>query len=202
MIFLESLNGEISKILKFFSATPKGLYVKWNDDYYASYQSRPVRRGRAAILVPVLKPGLDVKMNIPKRQEYCAKNGIQFVPPIIQQNPGFPVTQQPPVMGSNPSPYNPGMPPTAPPPYGPPGPQGDAGVFYPPNYHTQGVQKAPYILPDQGEPPRQWTYDTNHIHGHHGHHDTIHTGSNSSYIHGHDGHHGHHDTISIGSNSS
>ena len=29
-------------------------------------------------VLPLLKPGLEVQFNIPKRQEYCAKNGLIF----------------------------------------------------------------------------------------------------------------------------
>ena len=29
-------------------------------------------------MLPLLKPGLEVEFNIPKRQEHCAKNGLIF----------------------------------------------------------------------------------------------------------------------------
>ncbi len=105
-------------------------------------------------MVQVLKPGLDIKMNIPARQEFCAKNGIQFINPIIQgqQNPGFPMqnpgmipmTQQPPY--NNPYP---------PPPYAPQ--DVGAGGFYPQQpLPGQGVQPQPYLLPPQGPQPPQY----------------------------------------------
>lgn len=152
--------SKLEDIVKEFNkekATSKGIYVKWNDDYYASYESRsqPRRRRRPeVILVPVLKPGLDVKMNVPKRQEFCAKNGIPFIPPIIQGQPntGMPMTHQPPYnpgMGVQ-TPYNAAMPP--PPPYAP---QAGGGGFYPPPPQP-GVQTQPYILPPQHEQPKQY----------------------------------------------
>ena len=158
-----------------FTAKPKGVYIKWNDDYYASYNAQPRRRGRGVVLVQVLKPGLDIKMNIPARQEFCAKNGIQYINPIIQgqgQNPGFPVqnpgfpmqnpgmipmTQQPPYS-------NPGMPgppnPYPPPPYAPQ--DVGAGGFYPQGLPPQGgVQPQPYLLPPQHAQPPQYVLQGN-----------------------------------------
>ena len=151
-----------------FTAKPKGVYVKWNDDYYASYNAQPRRTGRAVVMIQVLKPGLDIKMNIPARQEFCAKNGIQFVNPIIQgqgQNPGFPMqnpgmipmTQQPPYS-------NPGMPgppnPYPPPPYAPQ--DVGAGGFYPQGLPPQGgVQPQPYLLPPQHAQPPQYVLQGN-----------------------------------------
>ena len=116
-------------------------------------------------MIPVLKPGLDVKMNIPKRQEYCAKKGVPFVPLPIEQQPSYN-----PAMGSSSQPSVP------PPPYMPQDPHGGGG-FYPPN-----VQRAPYTLPAQQEQPRQYIIDTGygHHHHHHGHHDSVSIGSNSS----------------------
>ena len=33
---------------------------------------------QAQYVLPLLKPGLEVQFNIPKRQEYCAKYGLSF----------------------------------------------------------------------------------------------------------------------------
>ena len=33
---------------------------------------------RRGFVIPLLKPGLEVQFNIPKRQEYCAKYGLNF----------------------------------------------------------------------------------------------------------------------------
>ena len=63
--------------------------ICWNADYHAMGQAN---RSRV-----VLQPGLEVKFNIPRRQAYCAKHGLNFdlgaaVPHMIQ--PGM--THQPP----------------------------------------------------------------------------------------------------------
>ena len=67
----------------------KGLFIEWNADYIIGHQPTSGVR-----IIPVLKPGLDFKMNIPKRQEYCAKNGIPFELPMQNQptgaNPEYP----------------------------------------------------------------------------------------------------------------
>ena len=53
----------------------------------------------------LLKPGLEVKFNIPKRQEYCAKRGLNFdlavaaAPPHMMQ-PGMDQQQPPPYFPS------------------------------------------------------------------------------------------------------
>ena len=68
--------SKLEDLLKEFNhekALEKGIFVEWNSDYYAGFQSAP--RGRVAV-IPVLKPGMNVKMNVAKRQEYCARNGI------------------------------------------------------------------------------------------------------------------------------
>ena len=73
----------------------KGLFIEWNADYYQGHQSTSGGSGRVRIIA-VLKPGLNVKMNIPKRQEYCAKNGIPFELPMQNPTTGLPVQQEQP----------------------------------------------------------------------------------------------------------
>ena len=73
--------------------------ICWNSDYHAMNQTSGRRRG---FVIPLLKPGLEVQFNIPKRQEYCAKNGLIFdlggaAPPHMVQ-PGI---------GQHPPPYFP-----------------------------------------------------------------------------------------------
>ena len=124
-------------------------------------------------MIPVLKPGLDVKMNIPKRQEYCAKKGVPFVP--LLPNEGAPIAQQPtynPNMGSSSEASAP------PPPYMAQDPLGAGGGFYPPNARRAPTSGTPYILPGQQEQPRQYIVDTGYRHHHH--HGSISMGSNSS----------------------
>ena len=74
-----------------------GILICWNADYHAMGQAN---RSRV-----ILKPGLEVKFNIPRRQEYCAKHGLNFdlgaaVPHMIQPPPppgyGIPATAAPP----------------------------------------------------------------------------------------------------------
>ena len=87
--------------------------------------------------MPVLKPGLDVKMNIPKRQEYCAKKGVPFVPLLPIE--GVPIAQQPnynPAIGSSSEASAP------PPPYMEQDPRG--GGFYPPNFQRAPTSGTPY----------------------------------------------------------
>ena len=46
------------------------------------------RRGsRQIVVAPDLKPALNILMNLPKRQEYCANNRIPFQMPILNQPP-------------------------------------------------------------------------------------------------------------------
>ena len=54
----------------------KGIFLEF------SFQSRSVvyARGRGQVH-PIVPPGLDVRMNLPKRREYCAKHYIEFVMP-------------------------------------------------------------------------------------------------------------------------
>ena len=73
--------------------------ICWNSDYHAMNQTSGRRRG---FVIPLLKPGLEVQFNIPKRQEYCAKHGLIFdlggaEPPYMVQ-PGI---------GQHPPPYFP-----------------------------------------------------------------------------------------------
>ena len=68
------------------------LILEWNADYHNLWVLTG-RRARMAMLA--LQPGLHVKMNVNKRQEYCAKNGINFEMP---QAVGAPNIQQPPSM--------------------------------------------------------------------------------------------------------
>ena len=50
---------------------------------------------QARYVLALLKPGLEVQFNIPKRQEYCAKNGLIFdlgaalAPPPHMVQPGL-----------------------------------------------------------------------------------------------------------------
>ena len=79
-----------------FLANPKGILICWNADYHAMGQAN-----RSHV---ILKPGLEVKFNIPRRQEYCAKHGLNFdlgagaaVPHMIQ--PGIDHQPLPPGYG-------------------------------------------------------------------------------------------------------
>ena len=71
----------------------QGIFAEWNDDYFKQYQPRPTirrrgRRGSGRIVVePALKPALNILMNLPKRQEFCANNRIPFQIPILSQPP-------------------------------------------------------------------------------------------------------------------
>ena len=82
-------------------ATPIGIAVEWNDDYYKMYQSQYVRR-RNVVIIQLLSPELVVKMNIPTRQVYCSRFGIPFEYPNhvqpSQQPPNsfYPPPDQPP----------------------------------------------------------------------------------------------------------
>jgi hypothetical protein len=82
-----------------------GIFVQWNNDYYAMFNQT------GGLAVRSSKPGFYVMVNLPKRREFCAKNGIAFDMdslPINQQpypgqpqpvlnpvNPGFNPAQQP-----------------------------------------------------------------------------------------------------------
>ena len=167
----------------------KGLFIEWNADYYQGHQSTSGGSGRVRIIA-VLKPGLNVKMNIPKRQEYCAKNGIPFELPMQNPPTGANPQYPPPTMG--PGPYPPA---TAPPPYYP-NDDGKHAGFYPPptqpmnpGYPQPMTQGYPpptqpmmpqYGLPVQQEQPRQYAIEVGPSrHHHHHHHDSISIGSNS-----------------------
>merc|ERR1712029_1222639 len=97
--------------------------------------------------------GLNVKMNVTKRQEYCSRNGIAFEMPEF---PG-PITQPP---------FNTNVAPDAPPPYGAPYPP-PMGAPYPPSGEA---------FPPQHPEQRQWMVvdpgpSHHHHHHHHDHHD-------------------------------
>ena len=77
---------------------------------------------RARYVLPSLQPGLDVKMNVNKRQEFCAKSGIDFVMP---QTVGVPNMQQPSSMVN---------------PYGPPPAYPGTSAPYPPS-NQYGMQQ-------------------------------------------------------------
>lgn len=88
------LVGNLKKPI--FSATSKGLFVQWNNDHHRWFENgnrlveqRPFSaHGSSPAPVvtvinrnnpgPVIKPGLEVYMNVPKTREFCAKNGIPF----------------------------------------------------------------------------------------------------------------------------
>lgn len=63
----------------------QGLFFEWNADFQGlGHQGRGRRRP--------YRPGLDVKMNVPKRQEYCRQYGVPFSHPtpvqkVVDQNP-------------------------------------------------------------------------------------------------------------------
>ena len=73
--------------------------LEWNADF----QNMWVLTGRyARMAMLTLQPGLHVKMNVNKRQEYCAKSGINFEMPQAVGAPN--IQQQPPSMVN---PYDP-----------------------------------------------------------------------------------------------
>jgi len=108
---------------------PKGLFVQMNNDYQMMYQN--TGRGYAMLM---LKPGMEIQMNVNQHQEYCAKQGIQFNPSVI------PAQQAP-----NPfNPMNSGMMP-------PPGSYG-SGMQAPPGAYP-GMQAPPGAYPGMQAPP-------------------------------------------------
>jgi len=120
---------------------PQGLCLAFNQDYQMMYQNTG-RGARYAMLM--LKPGMEVQMNVNQRQQYCSKHGLHFDPSIIPAQPA-------------PNPFNPlsysGM--TNPPPgaYPPPAMQPPPG-HYPgsPPYGPQAGQPAPYPPPSAPAP--------------------------------------------------
>ena len=59
--------------------------MEWENDYnknYAEYTGKGKKRKRSP-RTPI-RPGLDVKINISKRQEYCNANGIIFENYLLQ----------------------------------------------------------------------------------------------------------------------
>ena len=79
----------------FFSANPKGIIVKWNDqvDRLHSLMKLDVcwtvcgggggkKKQRKKVPRPIIatkiSPGLVVKINKSKRQQYCEQNGLDF----------------------------------------------------------------------------------------------------------------------------
>ena len=134
-----------------------GLFIEWNSDYLAAYQAR----GRHVI--PVLKPGLNVKVNLTERQQYCAKKGIPF-DGIANQ----PYSQPPPYMPPeqdlrmpfypNQDPMNPNQGPFYPSqgPYPPPSP--NPNLPYPPPPTNPGAP--PFVVSAQPqEQPRHYIID-------------------------------------------
>lgn len=106
-----------------------GLYLQFNQDYHAQQQMRGPRQ----IILPVLKPGVDIVVNIPKHREYCEKTGIAFDQSITNQpQPGGPPMAPPqyPHLGGQPM-----APLQYPPPYGPPQQYPPIGPYHP----SQGV---------------------------------------------------------------
>ena len=94
--FVGRRKSKLEDLVKDFNedkALEKGIYIEWNSDYYAALQPQPRVRGRRRqqVLVPVYNPGLNVKMNVVKRQEYCARHGMPFVMPQFSG----PVTEAP-----------------------------------------------------------------------------------------------------------
>ena len=160
----------VCEMIHFFSK-------EWNSDYYGLYQT-----GGRRVIIPVLKPGLNVKMNVIKRQEYCSRQGIAFEMPEFP-GPVNPITQPP---------FNANVAPDAPPSY---------GTFYPPPYGTPypPPMGAPYpppgapnkagYLPPQHPEQRQWMVvdpgPSHHDHHHHHDHNDFH----------HDHHNHHHDAF-------
>ena len=67
---------QISKNFHYFLANPKGINICWNSDYHTYWNTTSTSAEQHVL--PLLKPGLEVEFNIPKRQEYCAKNGLIF----------------------------------------------------------------------------------------------------------------------------
>ena len=97
-LFLHTMGNRKSQIddaVKVFNnlkANPIGINVEWNDDYIKMYQRQYARRSNV-VIVQLLSPKLVVKMNIPRRQQYCSRFGIPFEYPSNQNTsyPDYPV---------------------------------------------------------------------------------------------------------------
>ena len=101
-LFLHTMGNRKSQIDEAFrtfnnlKANPIGILVEWNDDYMKMYQRQYARR-RNVVIVQLLSPKLVVKMNIPRRQQYCSRFGIPFAfPNNQQQNTSYPDYPMPP----------------------------------------------------------------------------------------------------------
>ena len=102
MYTMGNRKSQIDEAVKSFNnlkATPIGIAVEWNDDYYKMYQRQYARR-RNVVIVQLLSPALVVKMNIPRRQQYCSRFSIPF------DNPNQPNTTYPDYASSQPPPYS------------------------------------------------------------------------------------------------
>ena len=79
-IVLSQRKSQIEEILHEWNQTiglTQGIFAEWNEDWHAQFRSG----GQRGV---VHNPELKILMNLPKRQEYCQQNGIEFQTPATQ----------------------------------------------------------------------------------------------------------------------